>query len=73
MSLDHIAEIRPKILLCLSGKYLAVSKGGAPLSIGVEGRSAAEAEELFYEALDVWEELLQRPAPAIPTHGDPAE
>lgn len=56
--LDHI---EPRLLRLDSGGWMAVSEPGAPLALGVTGKTADSARERFAAALRAWIALLDEP------------
>ena len=55
---ERFAEMRPRILPRAGGGWLAANQPGAPLTLGVTGKTAEEAAERFAVAVAKWSALL---------------
>ena len=53
-STDRFSNIQPRVLRLANGDYLAVSEAGAPLTLGMPGKTADLAREAFTATLQKW-------------------
>jgi hypothetical protein len=59
---EEIKSVQPHLRPRANGGFLAVSPPGAPLSIGVAGRTEDEARERFEAERAEWIKLAERSA-----------